>query len=86
MEVKTRLHNTNLVPLRRWCNTEASKSVAVLGAAIATCCGHKIGAEDKHIFAEIHSEDPYLRHLTGEVTKLQETVLTAGLSFWHGLK
>ncbi|CAJ1389195.1 unnamed protein product [Effrenium voratum] len=56
--------------LRRWCNTEASKSVAVLGAAIATCCGHKIGAEDKHIFAEIHSEDPYLRHLTGDADRL----------------
>ena len=52
--------------LRRWC-TAADTAVNVLGAVIATCCMHKIGAaEDRETYAAIHSADPYLRKLLGE--------------------
>ena len=56
--------------LRRWCQSDSSSTkVDVIGAVIATCCMHKIGAiEDRHTYSDIHSEDPYLRKLTGEST------------------
>ena len=55
--------------LRRWCQAGAETKVDVLGAVIATCCMHKIGAaEDRRIYSEIHSADPYLRKLMGKST------------------
>ncbi|CAE7319982.1 unnamed protein product, partial [Symbiodinium microadriaticum] len=54
--------------LRRWRRdglTSEAHHAEVLGAVIATCCGHKIGAEDARVYREIHSEDPYLSRITG---------------------
>ena len=53
--------------LRRWCRdglTSDSHHADVLGAVIATCCGHKIGAEDARVYREIHAGDPYLGRIT----------------------
>ena len=53
--------------LRRWRRdglTTDTHHAEVLGAVIATCCGHKIGAEDARVYREIHEEDPYLSRIT----------------------
>jgi len=48
--------------IRRWCGSGGC--VPLLGAVIATCCGHKIGAEDRKRYAALHEEDTYLAGLT----------------------
>jgi len=47
--------------------------VDVLGAVIATCCGHKIGIADRNVYAALHCDDSYLRQLTdGDTERLQQ--------------
>jgi len=48
--------------IRRWCSSGGC--VPLLGAVIATCCGHKIGTEDRERYAALHAEDTYLSGLT----------------------
>lgn len=43
---------------------DESRQVFVCGAIFATCCGHKIGAGDRKVYADLHHMDPYLQSLT----------------------
>jgi hypothetical protein len=45
-------------------------SIELLGAVMATCCGHKIGKADREAFAKLHVGDPYLHTITsGETSR-----------------
>eukprot|EP00927_Polykrikos_kofoidii_P065035 TRINITY_DN60833_c0_g1_i1.p1 TRINITY_DN60833_c0_g1~~TRINITY_DN60833_c0_g1_i1.p1 ORF type:complete len:647 (-),score=140.19 TRINITY_DN60833_c0_g1_i1:36-1883(-) len=49
----------------------SSEGVKLLGAAFATCCGHKIAAGDRVIYRDLHQRDAYLARLTsGDVARL----------------
>ena len=64
--------------LRRWCRdglTSGAHRAELLGAVIATCCGHKIGTEDAQVYREIHARDPYLTRITGQDGDRLETFL-----------
>lgn len=63
---------------RREPGSETAKEVTVVGAIFATCCGHKIGKDDRIIYADLHYKDQYLVPLTGgDKIKLLE-LLAAG--------
>jgi len=42
-----------------------SKGIEIVGAVIATCCGHRIGGSEHETYAELYHDDPYLCGLTG---------------------
>lgn len=45
--------------------TSEGGRVELLGAVMATCCGHKINGADLDMYAQLHSHDEYLAKLTG---------------------
>eukprot|EP00933_Yihiella_yeosuensis_P034567 TRINITY_DN28045_c0_g1_i1.p1 TRINITY_DN28045_c0_g1~~TRINITY_DN28045_c0_g1_i1.p1 ORF type:complete len:515 (+),score=116.97 TRINITY_DN28045_c0_g1_i1:45-1547(+) len=64
--------------VNRWCQGSSSedKGVCVLGAVMATCCGHKIGKMDRTMYAALHSKDAYLMSLTGDASTSSEALET----------